>query len=67
MIFNKEQTEDLRRALVVFEDTWYSDFFSIDELDGVILALDEITKGKINYNQFIYKTGVEKMRKFLLM
>ena len=58
--FIDKQMADLRRA-------WETDFISVEQLDNALEALDQIKEGRINYNQFIYKTEVEGLKLYLLM
>jgi len=67
MFLSDEQVDDLCRAIDVFTDTWGNDNLSSDEFDKLLDAFDEIVDGKISYNQFIFKTGISELKKYLLM
>lgn len=67
MFLTDTQVADLFRAIDVLCDVLEADSLSGKEFDSFYDAFDEITDGKITYNQFIHKTGLDELKKLLLM
>ena len=62
-----KQSDDLHRAIKVYDEVWQGEYLEVTQLDTVLEALDEIIAGNIDYNQFIYQTQVPELTAFLLM
>ena len=67
MLLTIKQSADLHRAIAVYDEIWAGDTLQVTELDTVLEALEEIIAGKIDYNQFIYRTGIVELKNLLLM